>query len=37
MKIVTLEWDTPKLFSLQRFTQNNIYISTKENIASALR
>lgn len=37
MKIVTLEWDTQKLFSLQRITQNNIYISTKENIASALR
>lgn len=37
MKIVTLERDTQKFFLLQRITQNDIYICTKENIASALR
>lgn len=37
MKIVTLEWDPQKFFSLQRSTQNDTYIYTKENIASALR
>lgn len=37
MKIVTLKQDIQKLFSLQRITQNYIYIFTKENTASALR